>query len=74
MQGLLLLATAIGIFYESVHRLFFVTVAVTSTLWAYAVMAASIAVDLWRSRLLADAGRRFHSRALEAGSAVRTAR
>jgi cation diffusion facilitator family transporter len=66
MQGLLLLATAIGIFYESVHRLFFVTVAVTSTPWAYAVMAASIAVDLWRSRLLADAGRRFHSRALEA--------
>ena len=66
IQGLLLLATAAGIFYESVHRLFFVTVPVTSTPWAFVVMGISIAVDAWRSRLLADAGRRFRSRTLEA--------
>lgn len=66
IQGLLLLATAAWIIYESIRRLFFVTVVVETSVWTFGVMALSIVIDLWRSRMLADAARRYHSRALEA--------
>lgn len=66
VQGLLLLLTAGAILYESVRRIFFVAEPVEPSPWTFAVMAASIGVDIWRSRLLSRAARRYHSRALEA--------
>lgn len=65
-QGLLLAATAGAIVYESLRRLFFVSVEVETSVWTFAVMAGSIVLDLWRSRLLLAAARKYHSKALEA--------
>ena len=66
VQGLLLLATASLIAYESLKRIFFEDVAVQASLWAFGVMGAGILVDLWRSRLLLRVAKRYRSRALEA--------
>lgn len=66
IQGLLLVGTASVIMYESVRRILFGSVEVEASVWAFGVMGVSIAVDLWRSRMLASAARRFHSRAMEA--------
>lgn len=66
MQGALLLVTAGAIGTEAVHRLAGAPAAVEPTAWAFAVLLAGIAVDVWRSRMLLRAARRFHSRALEA--------
>lgn len=66
LQGLLLLATAGWIVYESVMRLFFRSVPVETSVWAFVVMGGSIAIDFWRSRMLLAAARKFHSAALEA--------
>ncbi len=66
VQGILLIGTAAWISYEAIHRIFFVSVEVEPTVWAFAVMGASILIDLWRSRMLARAARRYDSRALEA--------
>jgi cation diffusion facilitator family transporter len=66
VQGVLLLVTASWIAYESVKRIFFEDVALHPSLWAFAVMASSIVVDMWRSRMLSRAARRYRSRALEA--------
>jgi cation diffusion facilitator family transporter len=65
-QGVLLIGTAAWISYEAVRRMFFASVEVEPTVWAFAVMGASILVDLWRSRMLSRAARRYDSRALEA--------
>lgn len=66
IQGILLLVTAGAIIYEAIRRLVFETVAIETSIWTFAVMAASIGVDFWRSRMLAAAARKFNSRALEA--------
>lgn len=66
IQGVLLLGTASWIMFESVQRIFFVTVAVDTSPWTFIVMAGSIVIDWWRSTMLARAARRYHSRALEA--------
>jgi len=66
VQGLLLIGTAVAIIFESVRRLVFAPHPVEASVWAFVVMTLSIVVDLWRSRLLARAARRFHSSALEA--------
>lgn len=66
VQGVLLLGTAGWIIYESVVRIFFSTVVVETTIWTFAVMAASIVIDLWRSRMLMAAARQYYSKALEA--------
>jgi cation diffusion facilitator family transporter len=63
---MLLLATAGWIIYESLIRLFVRPVSVEVSLWAFGVMGASIVIDLWRSRMLLAAARKFHSSALEA--------
>jgi cation diffusion facilitator family transporter len=66
IQGVLLLGTAAAIIYESVRRIFFVEASVEVSVWAFVVMLGSIVVDLWRSRMLSAAARRYHSQALEA--------
>lgn len=65
-QGALLLGTAAWILFEAVQRIFFVNVEVQTSIWAFAVMGASIVIDFWRSRMLARAAKKHNSRALEA--------
>lgn len=66
LQGVLLLITAGFIIVEAGRRLLSPGEAVAVSYWAFGVMGLSIAVDLWRSRLLMAAARKYHSRALEA--------
>lgn len=65
-ETLLLLATCVWIIYESIQRLFFKTVQVEASLWAFLVMIVSIVIDYSRSRVLYHAARKYNSQALEA--------
>jgi cation diffusion facilitator family transporter len=62
----LLFATCAWIVYESVRRIFFASVEVDPSVWAFLVMAVSIGVDVSRSRMLYRAARKHQSQALEA--------
>ena len=62
----LLFATCAWIVYESVRRIFFASVEVNPSVWAFLVMAVSIGVDVSRSRILYRAARKHRSQALEA--------
>lgn len=66
VQGLLLFGTGAAIIVESVRRLTQPESHVEPSPWAFVIMAASIVVDLWRSRALSRAARKYDSRALEA--------
>jgi cation diffusion facilitator family transporter len=65
-ETLLLLITCLWIIYEAVHRLFFITVKVDPSFWAFLVMAVSIVIDFSRSRALSRVARKYNSQALEA--------
>jgi cation diffusion facilitator family transporter len=65
-ETMLLLLTCAWIIYEAIHRLFFVTVEVDPSLWAFLVMGVSIIVDFSRSRALARVAKKYRSQALEA--------
>ncbi len=62
----LMAASALGISAEAISRMFFHPVALRYSVWPFLVMGASIVVDLWRSRRLGTAARRYRSAALEA--------
>jgi cation diffusion facilitator family transporter len=62
----LLLLTCLWIISEAVKRLFFESVEIEPTVWAFMVMLASIAVDVWRSRALGKIAAKYDSQALEA--------
>lgn len=62
----LMAVSAVAITAEAIHRMFFHRVALRYSLWPFVVMAASVGVDLWRSRRLRTVARRFTSEALEA--------
>jgi len=62
----LLLLTCVWIVYESVNRLFFHSVQIEPTPWAFVVMLLSIIVDFWRSRALGRIAAKYDSQALEA--------
>jgi cation diffusion facilitator family transporter len=62
----LLLVTCVWIVSEAVRRLFFHSVHVKPTLWAFVVMIVSIALDWLRSRSLGRVARKYESLALEA--------
>ena len=62
----LLLLTCVWIVYEAAHRLFFHTVQIEPSAWAFAVMGISIAVDYWRSRRLRRIAEKYDSQALHA--------
>ncbi len=62
----LLLLTCIWIVYEAGNRLFFHSVHIEPTVWAFAVMGISIAVDYWRSRRLRRIADKYDSQALHA--------
>jgi cation diffusion facilitator family transporter len=65
-ETVLLLVTCIWIIYEAVARLFFRSVQVEATFWAFLVMGISIVIDVSRSRALYRVARKYHSQALEA--------
>jgi cation diffusion facilitator family transporter len=65
-ETLLLLATCVWIIYEAIQRLFFKSVQVEISIWAFVVMATSIVIDINRSRMLYKAARTYNSQALEA--------
>jgi cation diffusion facilitator family transporter len=62
----LLLLTCVWIVYEAGKRLFFHSVEIEPTLWAFVVMAISIVVDFWRSRRLQRIADKYDSQALHA--------
>ena len=66
VETLLLLITCLWIIYEAVQRLFFETVEIDVSLWAFLTMGVSIVVDLQRSRMLYRVAAKHHSQALEA--------
>jgi len=66
LQTLLLLATCAWIVRESFLRLTVHHVAVDASVWAFAVMAISIVVDVSRSRMLYRVAAKHRSQALEA--------
>ncbi|MBN1317828.1 MAG: cation diffusion facilitator family transporter [Anaerolineales bacterium] len=66
VETLLLLLTCIWIIYEAIQRLFFETVEIEVSIWAFGVMGVSIIIDITRSRILYKAARKHNSQALEA--------
>lgn len=62
----LLLLTCIWIVWEAGRRLFFRTVEIEPTVWAFVVMFVSIMVDWWRSRALKTVAEKYDSQALAA--------
>jgi cation diffusion facilitator family transporter len=66
IETLLLLITCVWIIYEAIQRLFFKSVEIEASIWAFGVMAISIVVDVSRSRILYRAARKHNSQALEA--------
>jgi cation diffusion facilitator family transporter len=62
----LLLLTCVWIVYEAVRRLFFHHVDIEPSIWAFAVLFISMAVDFWRSRALGKIATKYDSQALEA--------
>jgi cation diffusion facilitator family transporter len=66
IETLLLLLTCVWIIYEAIQRLFFESVEIETSVWAFGVMAISIVVDVSRSRMLYRAARKHKSQALEA--------
>jgi cation diffusion facilitator family transporter len=65
-EALLLLVTCGWIIWEATRRLFFHQVEVQVTVWSFAVMATSIAIDISRSRMLSRIAKKYNSQALEA--------
>jgi cation diffusion facilitator family transporter len=66
IETALLLATCAWIILEAIRRLFFRKVHVEPSVWAFAVMFISIAIDILRSRALFRVARKYNSQALEA--------
>src|ERR1035441_4585626 len=66
VQTLLLLVTCVWIIHESFQRLTSRHVQVDASIWAFAVMGISIAVDISRSRMLYRVATKHRSQALEA--------
>lgn len=62
----LLLITCVWVIYEAIVRLFFRSVEVEPSVWAFAVMLISMVVDWWRSRALGRIATKYESQALEA--------
>ena len=62
----LLLLTCVWIVYEATKRLFFHSVEIEPSVWAFVVMGTSIVVDFWRSRRLKRIADKYDSQALHA--------
>ncbi|HOW84946.1 MAG TPA: cation-efflux pump [Candidatus Aminicenantes bacterium] len=66
IETVLLFITCAWIIYEAVERIFFRSVEVDPSFWAFLVVVVSIAIDVTRSRMLLRAARKHRSQALEA--------
>ncbi len=66
IETALLLLTCIWIVWEAFKRLFFHSVEIEPSIWAFVVMFVSIGVDAWRSRALKRVADRYDSQALQA--------
>jgi cation diffusion facilitator family transporter len=66
IETLLLFVTCIWIIYEALHRLFFASIEVNPSAWAFAIMGLSIIIDFSRSRALSRIAKKYKSQALEA--------
>lgn len=66
IEALLLLITCGWIIYEAAARLILKHSAIEVGFWSFAVVIASIAVDVGRSRALMKAAKKYRSQALEA--------
>jgi cation diffusion facilitator family transporter len=64
IETALLLATCVWIVYEASKRLFFHSVEIEPSIWAFVVMGTSIVVDIWRSRRLKRIADKYDSQAL----------
>lgn len=64
IETALLLLTCVWIVYEATKRLFFHSVDIEPSVWAFVVMGISIAVDVWRSRRLKRVAEKYDSQAL----------
>lgn len=62
----LLLLTCVWIVYEGIRRLFFQSIEIEPSRWAFAVMFFSILLDYWRSRSLKRVADKYDSQALQA--------
>lgn len=62
----LLLLTCFWIVWEAFKRLFFSSVEIEPSIWAFVVMASSIVVDFTRSRSLKRVADKYNSQALQA--------
>ena len=60
----LLLLTCIWIVYEATKRLFYHSIEIEPSAWAFVVMGISIVVDFWRSRRLKRIADKYDSQAL----------
>lgn len=65
-ETVLLLVTSGWVISEAIQRLFFRSVEVDPSIWAFVVMGISIAIDYSRSRALTRIAKKYHSQALEA--------
>jgi cation diffusion facilitator family transporter len=65
-ETMLLLITCVWIIHEAYDRLVVKSVNVDASIWAFAVMAISIGVDISRSGMLYRVARKHNSQALEA--------
>jgi len=66
IEIILLFTVAGWIFYEGLERILYKNIEPEITIFSFAVMGISIVVDLWRSRVLYRAARRYGSQAMEA--------
>jgi cation diffusion facilitator family transporter len=66
IEIILLFTVAGWIFYEGLERILYKNIEPEITIFSFAVMGVSIIVDLWRSRVLYKAARRYGSQAMEA--------
>jgi cation diffusion facilitator family transporter len=66
IETALLFATCAWIVVEAMRRLLFHLVRVEPSVWAFAIMAVSIATDVYRSKALFRVARKYQSEALEA--------
>jgi cation diffusion facilitator family transporter len=64
----LMVISCVWITYEAIERIFFHPTQIKLSLWPFAVLLTSIAVDYWRSRQLLRVARMHGSAALEADS------
>ena len=66
IETFLLFVTCFWICWEATHRLLSGNVDIKISVWSFVVVITSICIDVWRSRKLMRAAKKYNSQALEA--------